>query len=212
MNKILTVLLIVATVIGMTAPAMANPQNEPIAVSKNIKDIFVEVEGAIPTNNNIGQTLTSSGALSNSIYGSAIGGDAYAGSANVGAANSGATSGVLASNDSMGDSDATAYDNLATVNQNSNAYANGGNPAGVCNSGSGYYDPWYGYGGGCSIYQNNNVAQNDWANINNYQTLTQPVYINEYQYSSAYAPGDQDIVDSMFNEDGWNKTVYKWIY
>ena len=207
MKKILTMLLIVATVTGMAVPAIANPQNEPIAVATNIKGIFMEVDGAIPTNNNVVQGLANTGGLSNWAMGIAEGGNADATSANVGAANSGATSGVAASNDSMGDSEAYASDNLATVEQYSNAYAYGGSPEG--------------FGGRCSNFdtiisicsggldQSNDVSQDSEAYVYNDQDLDQYPTVTEYQESYADAPGTQVIEDSMFNEDGWVKVVDK---
>ena len=193
MKKILTAMLIVAIVTGMTAPAMANPQNEPIAVATNLKEIFMEVDGAIPTNNNVVQAVTNTGALSNWAMGTAEGGNADATSANVGAANSGATSGVAANADSMGDSESYADFNTADVYQDSYADSYGGDPEGF----SDY------------VNQYNSVYQDAYADVYNDQYLDQYPTVDEYQDAYADAPGTQEIIDSMFNEDNWTKVVTK---
>lgn len=196
MKTELTVLLLVAIVAGMTAPAAANPQNEPTAVAKNIKDIFVEVDGAIPTNNNVEQHVMNMGNQDNWALGIGLGGNADAMSANVGAASSGATAGVFTSNDAMGDAEANSYDNFADVYQNSYAVAAGGDPEGF----SDY------------LIQYNEVYADQYSDIDNWQNMENYVEIDEWQDADAAAPGVQNITDSMFDESGWTKSVSKYFY
>jgi hypothetical protein len=218
MKKILTLLLMVATVIGMTMPALANPQVEPIAVAQNVKDLFVQIDGAIPTTNNVGQGASNAGNQDNLLWGEAAGGNAESMSADVGVSNSGASSGVIGGRNgtTMGQNDVNSDTNIASVLQGSAADAYGGSPAGVvCGafgmrigevsaSQNGYYPQ-----SGCT--QVNDIYQNENTYIDNTQTLVQPVTINEWQASNAEAPAWQTIEDSMFDENDWYKEVTKEI-
>ncbi len=188
MKKIL-MLLIVAAVIAI--PAMANPENEPIAVAKNVKSILVETDGANVANNNVAQTLTNLGNQNNWAQGIAAAGNAMANSANVGYANSGATSAAANSNDAMGDSKAKSEDNYANNYQKSKADADGGDAYG-------FYD---------KVIQKNEVDQDADAKIKNDQDMNETVTIDEFQDAVAKIKGDQTIADSMFVEHNWTKDV-----
>jgi hypothetical protein len=113
----------------------------------------------------------------------------------------------------MGQNDVNSDTNLADVLQVSAANAYGGSPAGVVCGGArdmpngvvgsqenGYYPQ-----SGCT--QVNDIYQNEYADIDNTQTLVQPVTIVEWQNSSAQAPAWQTIEDSMFDENDWYKEV-----
>ena len=169
MKKVLTMLLVVAFVVGMM-PAMANPTaNSTSTGGSNVKDLTVNTEGSNTAASDIAQALDNSGDLSNRIVNVAVGGNADADSANIGLANSGAASVAANSNDSQGDSHALAKKNKATVTQNSAATAVGGDP--------------YAYNEGD---QTNTVDQSATAVITNDQALDQTTNIEEYQQANAF--------------------------
>jgi hypothetical protein len=189
-------LLIATTLTGIIAPATANPQVEPVALASNDKNIFVQVEGAIATNNDIDQILNNYGDQGNWLSGVAVGGNAYAASGNSGAANSGATSLVGGgSGETMGQSEASSNNNAATIEQISGADATAGSPTGIAGP----------------VLQENNLVQTAMAYIQNEQVLIQPVSIRESQTANALSPATQEIIDSIFNENDWEKVVSKYI-
>jgi len=191
----LKVLLILAAVIGMAIPAMANPKNEPISVASNTKDIFVQVDGANVANNGIAQVLNNYGDQTNFAQGIAVAGDATANSANVGYANSGATSAAANFLDAMGDSSAYSQDNEANNDQFSKADADAGDA----------------YGFKDDVKQENEVKQDAWALIKNDQDLNQFVQIDEYQDAHTFTKSDQEIKDSLFDENNWTSITNKTI-
>ncbi len=78
MKKIVTMLLIVATVIGMM-PAMANPTvNSDPTGGVNDKDLGVDLTGANTATNSVNQQLINNGDVSNWAQGIAVGGNVAA--------------------------------------------------------------------------------------------------------------------------------------
>ncbi|VVB92754.1 Uncharacterised protein [uncultured archaeon] len=88
MNKILTTLLVLATVAGMVIPAMANPQN-PVADARNAKDLGVTVDGALTAASTVTQEQNINGDVYNWALGVGTGGNVNAQSTAVGVATAG---------------------------------------------------------------------------------------------------------------------------
>ncbi len=94
MKKILTTLLVVATVMGMVIPAMANPQ-KPVAVATNAKDLGITVDGANTAASTVDQAQNINGDVYNWALGVGTGGNVNAQSTAVGVANAGNTDSIL---------------------------------------------------------------------------------------------------------------------
>ncbi len=215
MKRTLKILLIIATLIGIAIPAMANPENEPIGVAKNLDSILVNLGGNNAVNNNVVQSLANLGSQTNWAQGTASTGNAVANSANVGYADSGASSIAANNNDAMGNSNAVSgcakpvcdpcagivteqvdmlgCGNNAVNTQDSSATSNSGEATGFDSE----------------VDQSNDVTQTATAPIENTQTLTMPVVITDIQGATTTADGFQTINDSMIVEHNWTKSVTK---
>ncbi len=158
MNKILTTLLVVATVIGMVIPAMANPQ-EPVAVAKNVKDLQIMVEGALTSTNAVTQEQNVNGDVTNWALGIGTGGNVNAQSTAAGITNAGNTDSVVNCNGGSGTGNG---DGTATGTSESDNVADGTGQATGTGTGAGTGDSTgTGNGGGAGHGGNDNMAEDD---------------------------------------------------
>ncbi len=207
MKKTLKALLVIAAVMGMVIPVMANPENEPIVKAANVKGLLVDIGGGNAVNDHAGQSLANLGTQTSWGQGMAIAGSALGTSANEGYASSGAASVAANSNDAMGNSNAESgcipsggldntdlQERCAAVNaQTSDASVDSGSV----------------YGFDDVVSQANDVAQEAMALFDNDQTSTKTVDITDLQGAGANATGDQSISDSILEENGWRQSVIK---
>ncbi len=149
MRKILTMLLVVATVIGMVIPAMANPQKQ-YAVPTATKDIAIMVEGALTSTSTVDQNQEVNGDVSNWALGVGTGGnlDARSTAAGVqavgnvdslGGCNNGDPLATGTANGGQGSNPATANGgstNVGAGSGNAASVGTGGNGGGAAGAGT----------------------------------------------------------------------------
>jgi len=188
MKKQLIVLLLVSLVVGMTAPAMANPTATGTAISgSNWKTLTVDPTAWNMATSPVTQMLTSNGAQSNSATTTSTTGDAAG--FNPALASTGALQ-VSGSADNSGrDSDPTTGDNDANGNT-----AIAGSGASNVNSGDSSQ----------MVIQGNGVTQFATAVVVTNQGNTQVTMIQEYQDSSSSSDPSVDIDDSNIVEGNNN--------
>ncbi len=188
MKKQLIVLLLISLVVGMTAPAMANPTATGTAISgSNWKTLTVDPTAWNMATSPVTQMLTSNGAQSNSATTTSTTGDAAG--FNPALASTGALQ-VSGSADNSGrDSDPTTGDNDANGNT-----AIAGSGASNVNSGDSSQ----------MVIQGNGVTQFATAVVVTNQGNTQVTMIQEYQDSSSSSDPSVDIDDSNIVEGNNN--------
>ena len=188
MKKQLILLLLVSLVVGMIAPAMANPQASGSATSgNNWKSLVVNPTAWNMATSPVSQGLTSNGAQSNSATTTSRTGDAMG--FNPAMASTGALQVTGSADNSGRDSDPWTGDNNANGNTASAA-------SGTSNVNSG--------DSGQIVVQGNGVTQGATAVVATNQGNSQFTMVHEYQDSSSSSNPSVDIDDSNIVENNNN--------
>ncbi len=188
MNKQLIMLLIVTVVVGMIAPAMANPTATGSATGgNNWKTLTVNPTAWNMASSPVTQMLTSNGAQQNSATTTSTTGDATG--VNSAMADTVALQGTGSADNSGRDSDPTTGDNDA--NHNAAVAVSGESNVNSGNSGQ-------------MVMQGNSVTQVATAFVMTGQSNSQMTMIHEYQDSSSSSDPSVDIDDSNIVENNNN--------
>ncbi len=188
MKKQLIVLLLVSLVVGMTAPAMANPTATGTAIGgSNWKSLTVDPTAWNSASSPVTQMLTSNGAQSNSATTTSTTGNALG--FNPSLASTTAVQVTGSADNSGRDSDPTTGDNQA--DENTAEAISGSSDVNSGNSIQG-------------VGQMNGVSQMAIAEVITNQYNGQGIWIEEFQDSSASSNPSVDIDDSNIVEGNNN--------